>query len=113
GNVGIGSVTPGQSLDVNGTVRMTGFNLNSSTGAGYILTDVSGTGAGTWQAAAAGGTNFWINDGGNVGISTIYAVGIGTTFVGGAGEASFAVMNGNVGIGAWLPAVICQVGKLS
>ena len=58
---------------------------------------------------AAGGSNYWINDAGNVGISTIYAVGIGTTFVGGTGEASFAVMNGNVGIGTWVPGGILDV----
>ena len=30
-------------------------------------------------------------------------MGIGTTFIGGAGEAALTVMNGNVGIGTWLP----------
>ena len=49
-------------------------------------------------------TNYWLNNGGsNVGINTTQAVGIGTSFVGGAGEATLAVMNGNVGIGTWVP----------
>ena len=37
-NVGIGSVTPGTALDVNGTARMTGFTLsNNGATAGNIL----------------------------------------------------------------------------
>lgn len=59
GNVGINSTTPGQKLDVVGTVRMTGFNIASGASNGYILTsDASGNG--TWKIAAAA----------NVGIGT-------------------------------------------
>ena len=59
----------------------------------------------TYTSWTAAGTNYWLNNSGsNVGISTTQAVGIGTTFVGGTGEAAFAVMNGNVGIGTWVPA---------
>lgn len=54
GNVGINSATPGQSLDVQGTIRMTGFNRSGSTGANYVLTDVSGTNNGTWAPATSG-----------------------------------------------------------
>jgi hypothetical protein len=107
GNVGIGSSAPGQALDVNGTVRTTGFTLNLNPNAGFVLVG-NGVGVGTWMPAstltAGGGTNYWLNDTtGNVGISTAYAVGIGTTFVGGTGEAALSVMNGNVGIGTWVP----------
>lgn len=50
GNVGIGSKTPGTILDIQGTARTTGFQLNSSPNAGYLL--VGGTtGIGTWMAA--------------------------------------------------------------
>ena len=108
GNVGIGTWVPGQILDVKGPARMTGFNLNSSTGAGYVLTDVSGTGTGTWQAASTG-TNYWslYGQAGNVGISTTNTVGIGTTSAG-AG-AGLVVMNGNVGIGTSSPASALNV----
>ena len=93
GNVGIGSLAPGQALDVQGTVRALNFIGN---GAG--LTGVAGT-------------NYWLLNGGagNIGINTSYAVGIGTAFVGGTGEAALSVMNGNVGIGTWIPAASLDV----
>ncbi len=106
-NVGIGSVTPGQALDVKGTVRVTGFLLNSSPVNGYVLTS-DNSGNGTW--GSQGVANYWLNTTamGNVGISTMNTVGIGTTS-GGAG-AGLIVMNGNVGIGTWAPADMFQVG---
>jgi hypothetical protein len=51
GNVGIGTASPAQRLDVIGTARMTGFLLPSSPNAGYVLTSDAG-GMGTWQPAA-------------------------------------------------------------
>lgn len=49
-NIGIGTVSPQAKLDVNGTARMTGFQLTASPSAGKILTsDASGNG--TWQSA--------------------------------------------------------------
>jgi hypothetical protein len=54
GNVGIDQVNPTQKLDVNGTVKMTGFQLGTSTTAGYVLT-ANASGVGTWQQAAPGG----------------------------------------------------------
>lgn len=61
-NVGIGSVSPGQALDVQGTVRMTGFNLNSSPTSGFVLTSDS-SGNGTWKAGAGGGVSSFSGDG--------------------------------------------------
>lgn len=53
GNVGIGTA-PSSTLDVAGTVRMTGLSLTSGGGAGKVLTsDASGNG--TWQTPAGGG----------------------------------------------------------
>ena len=55
-SVGIGTVSPTERLDVDGTVQMTGFSLPAGAGTGYVLTsDASGQGA--WQAAA--GDNDW------------------------------------------------------
>jgi len=52
--VGIEKTVPTSTLDVNGTVTMTGFKLTSSPGTGHVLTsDASGNG--TWQPAEAGG----------------------------------------------------------
>jgi hypothetical protein len=82
----------------------TTVNVSSATAptSGQVLTATSGTAA-TWQPASVG-ANYWnYSSSGNIGISTTAAVGIGTTFIGGTGEASFAVMNGNVGIGTWIP----------
>lgn len=51
GNMGISSLTPGSTLDIAGTARMTGFQLNTNPVASYVL--VSGTsGIGTWMASS-------------------------------------------------------------
>jgi hypothetical protein len=105
GNVGIGSNAPGQALDVQGTVRTTNFTMTGQTPvSGYVLTASDSAGDTTWSAASSVGTNYWLNTAaaGNVGISTTNTVGIGTTSAGvGTG---LVVMNGNVGIGTWVPA---------
>lgn len=44
--VGIGNLNPGVRLDVNGTVRATGFQMNSGGSLGRVLTsDASGVGS--------------------------------------------------------------------
>jgi hypothetical protein len=90
GNVGIGSLTPGQALDVVGTVRATAF-----VGNGSGLTGIGGSG---WTLGAS-----------NVGISTTNNVGIGTNLTTTAG---LTVMNGNVGIGTWVPGAPLEINNL-
>lgn len=90
GNVGIGSTAPGQMLDVQGTIRMKGFNLPVSPTAGWVLTS-DANGNGTWAVVTGSGT---VNSG------TINDVGFynasGTVISG----ASNLFSNGtNVGIG--------------
>lgn len=94
GNVGIGSITPGQALDVQGTVRMKGFQLTTSPTSGYVLTSNS-IGVGTWAPTSSGGS-------GTVSSGTVNqeAVYTGTTTVG----SGIITDNGtNVGVNATSP----------
>ncbi len=75
GNFGIGTNSPAEALDVDGTVKMTGFQLTTSPTDGYVLTS-DATGAGSWQPSG-GGDSLWLTsgddiyyNGGNVGIGT-------------------------------------------
>lgn len=53
GNIGIGTATPGQKLDVNGTVRLKGFIDTTNPTSGFVMTTNS-VGVGTWAAAPSG-----------------------------------------------------------
>ncbi len=75
GDVGIGTPSPAEALDVDGTVKMTGFQLTTSPTDGYVLTS-DGGGVGSWQPSGTGdslwmtnGDDIYYNDG-NVGIGT-------------------------------------------
>ncbi len=77
GNVGIGTTNPTTKLDVNGTVRATGFQMPTGAGAGRVLTsDASGNA--TWQDLPAGAT-VWAVSGNNIYNTNTGNVGIGTT----------------------------------
>lgn len=73
GNVGVGSATPGQILDVTGTVRATSFS-----GSGAALTGISGSLSGmttnsvqkATSSSTIGNTVMW-EDGTNVGIGSV------------------------------------------
>ena len=57
GNVGIGTTTPTEKLEVSGKTKTTTFQMTTTPTAGYVLTsDASGNG--TWSAAAGGLTYF-------------------------------------------------------
>jgi len=56
GRVGIGIPEPAAMLDVNGTIRATGFQLGSSATPGYVLT-ADANGVGTWQPVPGSNTN--------------------------------------------------------
>lgn len=95
GNTGVNTFTPGQTLDVNGTARMTGFILSTSPiNGGVLFSDSSGKG--TWRNFSTGWTvndnDVYETNGGNVGIGTNFTQ-----------NSALTVMNGNVGIGTWGP----------
>jgi len=93
-NVGIGSSVPGQTLDVQGTIRMTGLTINSnSPSTGYLLTASDSKGDITWSPTG------WTSTGVDVYNTQNGNVGIGTSML---TNASLTVMNGNVGIGTWV-----------
>jgi hypothetical protein len=52
--VGIGTDTPAEALDVVGTTQTNGFKMPTGASDGYVLTS-DADGNGTWQAAASGG----------------------------------------------------------
>ena len=102
GNVGIGSATPGQILDVQGTVRMTGFNLNSGSSLNNKILTSDASGNGTWQTASSGSGT--VNSG-TANQAAYYASS--TTAVSGTSDLIF---NGsNVGIGSATPGQILDV----
>lgn len=58
GNVGIGTNSPTQKLDVNGTIKATGLQVSTGAAAGKVLTsDASGNA--TWQTPSGGGSGQW------------------------------------------------------
>lgn len=128
GNVGIGSLSPGQKLDVQGIIRSTNLiDTGIASGTQCLHANsvgaISGTGS---DCGSVGGTNFWVRGGGNIGIGTAATnVGIGTinslnnslTIIGNIGIGTIngdsyvstsapnggAIIYGNVGIGTIFP----------
>lgn len=54
GKIGVSNSSPAERLDVDGTVKMTGFQLSTGATDTYVLTS-NGSGVGTWQAPSGGG----------------------------------------------------------
>ncbi|MFH1313698.1 MAG: tail fiber domain-containing protein [Candidatus Eisenbacteria bacterium] len=89
-NVGIGTTTPAERLDVAGTTRMTGFKMPTGAANGYVLKS-DATGTGTWQPAAVGdGHSLDAADGSPV-------------------DALYVANNGHVGIGTASPQEILHL----
>ncbi len=102
GNVGIGSITPGQKLDVQGTVRATGLAMSGQTPvSGYVLTATDSGGDTTWSTAGSvAAASGWTQSGTNVYTAGSNNVGIGTSDT---SNGKLVVTGGNVGIGTTVP----------
>ena len=98
-NVGIGTATPGQVLDINGNERVTGTNqyIFGSDNANYINNSASSSGDLTFNTNSL--ERMRIGNGGGVGIGTTKTT-----------TAALTVMNGNVGIGTWVPGASLSFG---
>ncbi|HEC77698.1 MAG TPA: hypothetical protein ENI34_00970 [candidate division WOR-3 bacterium] len=59
GSIGVGTTTPAEKIDVNGTVQMIGFKMPTGAADGYVLTSDS-SGVGTWQPSSGGSDNDWV-----------------------------------------------------
>ncbi|GAI10742.1 unnamed protein product, partial [marine sediment metagenome] len=93
GNVGIGTSSPAQELDVNGTVQMSGFKLTPGGTNGHVLT-TDGLGVGSW-AAIPPDADWTIS--GNYMYSTAASCSVG---IGIETSGSKLGVHGGVGIGA-------------
>lgn len=70
GNIGIGTATPSEKLEVNGKTKTTNFQMTASPTAGYVLTsDASGNGS--WQTPPVTSGRFGISD--SNGVYTYYS----------------------------------------
>jgi hypothetical protein len=101
-NIGISQASPVYKLDVNGTVKMTGFRLGSSSTSGYVLTS-DANGVGTYQPSVGGGSGSGTVSSGTSGKVAVYS---GTTTVG----PGIITDNGTtVGVGVASPAEKLEV----
>ncbi|MCP3918218.1 MAG: tail fiber domain-containing protein [bacterium] len=78
GNVGIGTMTPGRPLDVQGTARVTGFEMPTGANIGYVLKSDS-AGRGAWQPDTSVPDGDWVVNGTSMYSGVSGAVGIGTS----------------------------------
>ena len=109
GNVGINSLTPGQALDVTGTVRMTGLQLGTSATNGYVLT-TNASGVGTWQNAVGAVSSVSNSDGSLTITPTTGAVVASLNPAhANAWTAQQTVVGANVGVGSTNPSQALDV----
>ena len=105
GNVGIGTTTPSQKLEVNGAVKIGAYTLPSTDGTIGQFLKTDGSGNVSWSAD--NNTNNWTENSGNI-YRNSGNVGIGTTT-----PSQKLEVNGAVKIGAYiLPSTDGTIGQL-
>ncbi len=87
GNVGIGTTSPAEKLEIAGTAQMTGFKLTTTPTAGYVLAS-DAAGVGTWEPLPAASNDWTIL--GNSGTTN------GTNFIGTTDAQDFDIRTNNV-----------------
>lgn len=109
GNVGIGTTTPNEKLDVDGTIQMTGFKMTDNAEEGHVLTsDINGNG--TWQPAFDGNTLDAAYDEGGSGEGRNITADSGAVNILGPDG---LLVNGSVGIGTISPEARLHVNSSS
>jgi len=93
GYVGIGTSSPSQKLEVNGTTKTTDIQITDGANSGYVLQS-DGNGNGSWVDPSTLAGNYWTSSGGNIYNNTGTNVGIGTE-----SPNSNLVVDGNTGGG--------------
>lgn len=108
-NIGIGSTNPGDTLDIQGTIRTTNFTLTGNNAAQGSVLMASGTlGIGTWSTISAGGGSGTVNSG-TTANGAYYASS--TTAVSPTASITFtgASSGNNIGIGSVAPGSLLDV----
>lgn len=95
GRVGIGVTDPSTMLDVNGTIRATGFQLGTSSTPGYVLT-TDANGVGTWRPLPDLGGNLGGDLSGTLSNATIVAGAVNNTKLANNSVSSAKIMDAAV-----------------
>lgn len=95
GRVGIGTPEPAAMLDVNGTIRATGFQLGSSATPGYVLT-ADANGVGTWQPVSGSNSHLGGDLSGTLSNATIVAGAVNNSKLANSAVSSAKIADGAI-----------------
>jgi len=110
GNVGIGTTTPTQKLQVVGSISG-GVYYNSNTGDGWLINQMSGSNRGLYYTNSTGRWGFWDNGTEKIALSTSGLIQAdGNLNIDGTGSSYFM---GSVGIGTIAPVEMLELNNVS